>query len=153
MELANRVMEAANPGLRAPRAVREGVAGPTIAAVSEPSLLIEEIISRTREMVELVNGGNVAVVVPDRMADEVSRRFSEAALIHGRASTTALDQSVTIVPVSVVKGLELDGVVVVEPADIVEAEIQGMRSLYVALTRATQRLTVVHARALPDAML
>jgi DNA helicase IV len=87
------------------------------------------------------------------MADEVSRRFSEAALIHGRASTTALDQSVTIVPVSVVKGLELDGVVVVEPADIVEAEIQGMRSLYVALTRATQRLTVVHARPLPDAML
>ena len=153
MELANRVMEAANPGLRAPRAVREGVAGPTIASVSEPSLLIEEIISRTREMVALVNGGNVAVVVPDRMADEVSRRFSEAALTHGRASTTALDQSVTIVPVSVVKGLELDGVVVVEPADIVEAEIQGMRSLYVALTRATQRLTVVHARALPDAML
>jgi DNA helicase IV len=153
MELANRVMEAANPGLRAPRAVREGVAGPTIASVSEPSLLIEEIISRTREMVVLVNGGNVAVVVPDRMADEVSRRFSEAALTHGRASTTALDQSVTIVPVSVVKGLELDGVVVVEPADIVEAEIQGMRSLYVALTRATQRLTVVHARALPDAML
>jgi DNA helicase IV len=153
MELANRVMEAANPGLRAPRAVREGVAGPTIASVSEPSLLIEEIISRTREMVALVNGGNVAVVVPDRMADEVSRRFNEVALIHGRASTTALDQNVTIVPVSVVKGLELDGVVVVEPADIVEAEIQGMRSLYVALTRATQRLTVVHARALPDAML
>ena len=103
-------------------------------------------------IVELYAQAELAVV-PDRMADEVSRRFSEAALIHGRASTTALDQSVTIVPVSVVKGLELDGVVVVEPADIVEAEIQGMRSLYVALTRATQRLTVVHARALPDAML
>jgi DNA helicase IV len=53
----------------------------------------------------------------------------------------------------VVKGLELDGVVVVEPSDIVDAEAQGMRSLYVALTRATQRLTVVHARALPAPMI
>ncbi|MEN9648285.1 MAG: hypothetical protein RLZ17_321, partial [Actinomycetota bacterium] len=153
MELANRVMEAANPGLRAPRAVREGVAGPTIVSVSEPSLLIEEIISRTREMVVLVNGGNVAVVVPDRMADEVSRRFSEAALIHGRASTTALDQSVTIVPVSVVKGLELDGVIVVEPAKIVAAQTHGLRALYVALTRSTKQLSVLHSEPLPKEMI
>ena len=52
-------------------------------------------------------------------------------------------------PVSVVKGLELDGVVVVEPARIVRDEVQGMRALYVALTRPTQRLTVVHAEELP----
>jgi DNA helicase IV len=51
-----------------------------------------------------------------------------------------------------VKGLELDGVVVVEPAAIVEAEHLGMRALYVALTRSTKRLTVVHARPLPAAM-
>jgi DNA helicase IV len=59
---------------------------------------------------------------------------------------------VTVVPVSVVKGLELDGVVVVEPAAIVDAEQQGLRALYVALTRSTRRLTIVHARPLPDAM-
>jgi DNA helicase IV len=56
------------------------------------------------------------------------------------------------VPVSVVKGLELDGVVVVEPARIVSDEAQGLRALYVALTRPTQRLTVVHAEPLPPAM-
>ena len=153
MELANRVMEAANPGLRAPRAVREGVAGPTFASVSDPSQLMAEIVSRTREMVELVNGGNVAVVVPDLMAEKVADIFAEAGMAFGRASNTALDNGITIVPVSVVKGLELDGVVVVEPSDIVEAEAQGMRSLYVALTRATQRLTVVHARPLPAPMI
>ncbi len=49
-----------------------------------------------------------------------------------------------------VKGLELDSVVVVEPSRIVAEEPQGMRSLYVALTRATRRLTVVHAEALPQ---
>jgi len=48
-----------------------------------------------------------------------------------------------------VKGLEFDGVVVVEPARIVAESPQGLRALYVALTRATQRLTVVHADPLP----
>ena len=55
-------------------------------------------------------------------------------------------------PVSVVKGLELDGVIVVEPADIVEANDRGLRSLFVALTRSTQRLSVVHSRPLPASM-
>jgi DNA helicase IV len=58
-----------------------------------------------------------------------------------------------VVPVSVVKGLELDGVIVVEPSEIVESQQFGMRSLYVALTRSTRRLTVVHARALPASMI
>jgi DNA helicase IV len=56
------------------------------------------------------------------------------------------------VPVRLVKGLELDSVVVVEPSRIVAEEPQGLRALYVALTRATQRLAVVHAEPLPDAL-
>ena len=53
-------------------------------------------------------------------------------------------------PISLAKGLEVDGVVVVEPARIVASEIQGLRALYVALTRPTQRLTIVHAEPLPE---
>ena len=41
----------------------------------------------------------------------------------------------------------------VEPARIVRDEAQGMRALYVALTRATKRLALVHAEPLPDALL
>ena len=55
-------------------------------------------------------------------------------------------------PVGLVKGLELDAVVVVEPAAIVDEEAQGLRALYVALTRATKRLAVVHAATLPDVL-
>ena len=55
-------------------------------------------------------------------------------------------------PVGLVKGLEVDASVVVEPARIVDEEAQGLRSLYVALTRATKRLTVVHERPLPSAL-
>ena len=49
------------------------------------------------------------------------------------------------------KGMEFDNVIVVEPAQIVEeaADGQGLRELYVALTRPTRRLILVHARPLP----
>jgi DNA helicase IV len=52
-----------------------------------------------------------------------------------------------------VKGLEMDAVVVVEPARIVSEQTQGLRALYVALTRSTKRLSVVHAQPLPEALL
>lgn len=54
------------------------------------------------------------------------------------------------VPVSQVKGLEYDRVVLVEPADIVAAEPRGMSRLYVALTRAVAELVILHTKPLPD---
>ncbi|MEV0720009.1 ATP-binding domain-containing protein, partial [Asanoa sp. NPDC050611] len=56
---------------------------------------------------------------------------------------------VTVVPASLVKGLEYDHVIVVEPADIVAAEPRGLARLYVALTRAVAGLVVLHAKPLP----
>jgi DNA helicase IV len=53
------------------------------------------------------------------------------------------------VPASIVKGLEYDHVIVVEPADIVAAEPKGLNRLYVVLTRAVSRLSVLHAKPLP----
>ncbi len=69
---------------------------------------------------------------------------------HGEAQRTGIDAQVNLVPVRLVKGIELDSVVVVEPARIVAEEPQGLRSLYVALTWATQRFAVVHAEPLPS---
>ena len=70
----------------------------------------------------------------------------------GRATRHGLDAQITVVPVGLVKGLELDASVVVEPAAIVDEEAQGLRALYVALTRATKRLAIVHAADLPEAL-
>jgi hypothetical protein len=53
------------------------------------------------------------------------------------------------VPAGLVKGLEFDHVIVVEPADIVSAEPRGMNRLYVALTRAVSSLVVLHRKPLP----
>ena len=60
------------------------------------------------------------------------------------------ESRLAIVPVTLAKGLEFDHVVLAEPRRIVAGEAHGMRRLYVALTRAVSRLTVLHAEPLPD---
>jgi superfamily I DNA/RNA helicase len=62
------------------------------------------------------------------------------------------DARVTLLPATLAKGLEFDHVIVVEPAEIVEAESRGLNRLYVVLTRAVSRLAVVHSRPLPAAL-
>ena len=150
MALADLVMAAATPELRSPRAVRIGDAVPEI--VRADGDLASSVAEATAKMAAELPAGSLAVVVPDDLADEISAALTAGGIEHGRAARTGLDDPITVVPVSVVKGLELDGVVVVEPARIVSDEAQGLRALYVALTRPTQRLTVVHADALPPAM-
>jgi DNA helicase IV len=152
MELANRVMMAATPTLRAPISVRAGDEHPEFVAVGDPDALAAGVAGATRAMLTAMPDASIAVVAADAMVDDVSSALTHAGIDHGRATRSGLSAAVTVVPVSVVKGLELDGVVVVEPAAIVAAEQQGLRALYVALTRSTRRLTVVHARPLPDSM-
>ena len=76
--------------------------------------------------------------------------FETHELSFGGPTRHGLDQRVTVVPVRLVKGLEVDAAVVVEPRRIVNEEIEGFRSLYVALTRATKRVTVVYSEPLPE---
>ena len=107
------------------------------------------VVDEVRRLRHELTGGSIAIVAPDELCDEISDALTEARLEHGRASTTGLDQSLTVVPVSVVKGLELDAVIVVDPSRIVGDEEHGLRALYVALTRPTQRLSVLHTGDLP----
>jgi DNA helicase IV len=152
MELANRVMLAATPTLRAPVSVRAGDERPEIIAVGNDAELFARVARAAREMSDQLSSGTVAVVADDSMVEAVSEALDSAGVAHARATRSGIITGITVVPVSVVKGLELDGVVVVEPAAIVEHELQGLRALYVALTRSTRFLTVVHSRPLPPAM-
>jgi len=151
MALANRVMMAATPTLRAPVSVRAGDEHPEIVEVAAAGLF-DTAAGAAAEQLATIPDGSIAIVAPDAMADAVSDALEARGIPHGRATRHGLAAGVTVVPVSVVKGLELDGVVVVEPQAIVESEQQGLRALYVALTRSTRRLTIVHARPLPAAM-
>jgi DNA helicase IV len=148
MDLANKVMAVATPTLRAPQSVRVGDALP--AFVRADGALGAAVADEVRSITTELSNVSLGVIAPDSMIDELSEHLTAAGVNHGTATRTGLDQGVTLVPVSVVKGLELDAVVVVEPARIVADHEHGMRSLYVALTRPTQRLSVVHADDLPE---
>ncbi|MFK0225577.1 HelD family protein [Streptomyces sp. NPDC090303] len=87
--------------------------------------------------------GSVGVVTADHLVDRVA---GAAAAVDGSG------KRVTVLPASVVKGLEFDHVVVVEPAAIVAAEPRGANRLYVVLTRAVSRLALVHAERLPECL-
>ncbi len=147
MELANKVMAVATPSLRAPQSVRVGEASPVIRRAD--GVLGAAVADEVRSITEVLPNASLGVIAPDSMIDELSEHLTAAGVNHGTATRTGLDEGVTLVPVSVVKGLELDAVVVVEPARIVADGEHGMRSLYVALTRPTQHLSIVHADDLP----
>jgi DNA helicase IV len=151
MALASRVLAVADPELKPPRSIRDDGEIPRIVAV-EPDRLAERVVAVAVEELEAVGTGNVAVIVPASLVDTVSDAFTLAGREFGRATRHGLDAQITVVPVGLVKGLELDASIVVEPAAIVSEEAQGLRALYVALTRATKRLAIVHAEALPDAL-
>ncbi|WCO67927.1 AAA family ATPase [Iamia majanohamensis] len=151
MALAARVLAEAAPEISPPQSVREDGRDPHVVQVAEADLAAQVAATTITELAE-AGTGNLGVICPGSLTDRVSEALTRAGVDHGVALTQGLSQQVTVVPVNMVKGLELDATVVVEPALVVEEEPQGMRSLYVALTRATKLLSVVHALPLPAAM-
>ncbi|MGQ5636556.1 MULTISPECIES: HelD family protein [unclassified Streptomyces] len=95
----------------------------------------------------LAHEGSVGVVAADADVESVRHALTAAGL--DPAGPDALGARVTVVAASLVKGLEYDHVVAVEPAAVAEAEPRGAHRLYVVLTRAVSRLDVVHSRPLP----
>jgi DNA helicase IV len=110
--------------------------------------------------------GSVAVICADAHAGETGAALSAAGLgfsVLGAAAEpgepdepgdgskpdTGSAGRLTLVPVTLAKGLEFDHVILVEPGKIATGEAYGLRRLYVALTRAVSRLTVFHAEPLP----
>ena len=132
MELALPLLDTIAPGIERPLAYRVGGSEPLLREVPEDALLREAYHEAARLARE---DGLVALIVPDELV--------EPALAH----ESAFD-SIPLLTPREAKGLEFDHVIVVEPALIAERE-QGLRELYVALTRPTTTLVVVYARPLP----
>ncbi|MCZ7414509.1 UvrD-helicase domain-containing protein [Streptomyces sp. WMMC897] len=136
-ELAARVLALAMPGVQPPKAVRSTGLVPRFAlADGDLGARVREEARRLLAEVE----GTVGVVVP------MAVREAAADWVAG------LGDRVVALGSLEAKGLEYDATVVVTPADIADESPAGLRVLYVALTRATQRLTILAGeRDLPDA--
>ena len=85
----------------------------------------------------------------DAAVDGLRTHLAAAGIETATPDDVDAEARVTVVPATIVKGLEYDHVIVIEPADIVAAEPRGLNRLYVVLTRAVSRLSVLHAKPLP----
>ena len=152
MDVANRLLRDTKFGFNPPIAVREIGDEPRFVHVDAPARLSATVVALVKSELEKLGPGYLAVIVPDAYLAVMSDSLSSSGIDHGLVDAGALENQVTLVPVSLVKGLEVDSAIVVEPEKIITGERNGLRALYVALTRATQRLTIAHARPLPAAL-
>ena len=153
MDVAARVLAVAAPDLAPPWSVRgDGDPPRFVALTGEQAEKLDGLAEVVRSELEAVGAGNLAVVTTDSQAADVEDALERAGIAYGRPTRQGLDAQVAVVPVGLVKGLEVDGAVVVEPARMVRERAQGLRALYVALTRATRRVAIVHAEPLPPVL-
>jgi DNA helicase IV len=153
MAVAGDVLTVARPGMEPPRSVRDAGFSPRAVAVQDSSLdaLVAGVATTAREELAAVGEGTIAVIVPEQHRQALAAALSSALpemRTDGRPD--ALDSSLVMLDVREIKGLEFDGVVVVDPQAILDNSGRGAGDLYVAVTRATTRLAVVHHGPLPD---
>ena len=159
MTIAEPVLSAIDPGLQAPRSVRDAGVWPQHRRVA-PGDLAAQVVDVVRN--EDDEPGTVAVIVPRSRRATVAEAVERAragepvapgpvqpSLFDEPAAVTDLRRHVVVLTVAEVKGLEFDSVVVADPAGIIAESDRGLSDLYVALTRTTQRLTVLHTGDLP----
>jgi superfamily I DNA/RNA helicase len=84
----------------------------------------------------------------DELAEAVAARLPQTAV----GADPDLTSPVVVLTVRQAKGLEFDSVLIAEPARLLADSPRGLNDLYVALTRATQRVGVVHAGPIPDVL-
>jgi DNA helicase IV len=151
VEVAGRLLAAIAPDLRPPRPVRFTGTAPRFEAV-EARTLADRVAALAQELCREVAPGTAAVLGPGSLLADLAVALDRAGVAATDPRRDGLGAPLSLLPVDLANGLEFDAVVVVEPATIVSESPQGLRALYVALTRPTQRLTVVHSAPLPHAL-
>jgi DNA helicase IV len=148
LDYANRLLPVIAPGLPPATAIR-----------SEPgSLRVRPAAALAGPLIEVVGElaaapGSIGVVCADAAVAEVLALLTGAGLAAEALDDDAEAPALAVVPASLVKGLEFDAVVVIDPQAILAQPLSGgAGALYTALTRSTRALAIVHADTLPPAL-
>ncbi|HZR53155.1 MAG TPA: 3'-5' exonuclease [Streptosporangiaceae bacterium] len=144
MAVAADVLAEVAPDEQAPESVRaEGVPPRAVQVPSVPSAVAGVVAG---ELAELGGAGRLAVIAPAALLPALAAELPAAV---AGDHPDVLDSQVALLTVGQSKGLEFDRVVLADPAGIVAQSPAGGHDLYVAITRATRRLTVVYEGDLP----
>jgi len=140
IDLASTLIPRIAPDLLVPTAVREGAEEPRLVQVAEDSLLPAFV---AEAQTHLEGGRTVGLIAPLERLDEARTAFAEAGLLVGDVLADGLTRPLTLLSPAQAKGLEFDRAVVLDPAGMA-GENEDWEYAYVALTRATQTLSVVY---------
>ena len=151
MEVAGRVLALTAPQLRSPRSVRSS-GEPARTVRVDGDELAREVAETAKAELLAVGEGTVGVICPSTLVAALAEAMAPggANLPLSVAASQGLGPAITLTTLDVVKGLEFDAVLVVEPSELVAES--GLRGLYVALSRPTRRLAILHSGPLPDAL-
>ncbi|MFI6264061.1 HelD family protein [Micromonospora sp. NPDC051006] len=142
MAVAADLLTEIDPTLRPPRAVRESGVPPWDRAVDAGRLAAELVDVASREAAGL-DDGRLGVIVPAGLVDDLGAALTAALPEAAVGEHPELESRVVVLTVAQAKGLEFDSVLVIDPDRIVAESPRGRSDLYVALTRATQRLGIL----------
>jgi len=151
MGIAAGVLTDIDPMLEPPRSVRATGIEPW-AVRTEPDELGQRLAEAVRHETMHVGEGRIGVIVPAGRFDELAHAITGAVPDAAIGEHPELESRVVVLTVRQTKGLEFDSVLVVDPARIMAESPRGPSDLYVALTRATQRLGVLHDGELPASL-
>ncbi|MFC4064731.1 HelD family protein [Actinoplanes subglobosus] len=151
MAVAADVLAAVDPALRPPRSVRSAGVSPWARRVPATTLS-EELIAEVRKEAALIEEGRLGVLVPERLEDSLGAGLLAAVPGAAVGEQPDLLNHVALMTVRQAKGLEFDSVLVVAPDEIIAESPRGLSDLYVAVTRATRRLGVIHTADLPKVL-
>lgn len=145
------VLSAIDPSLQPPRSVRSAGVEPWALRV-RPGALAEELIASVRREAAEAGEGRIGVLVPAGRVEELGTALLAAMPEAAVGEQPDLLNQIVLMTVRQAKGLEFDGVIVAQPDEILAESPRGLSDLYVAVTRATQRLGVLHTAELPKVL-
>jgi DNA helicase IV len=151
MAVAADVLAEIDPALQPPRSVRESGHQPWHLQ-ADPVELEAAVAQAAARLADQAGDGKLAVIVPASRAGQVGAAVS--ATLPGTAigADPDLTSPVVVLTVKQAKGLEFDCVLIADPVQLLAESPRGLNDLYVALTRATQQVGVVHPGPLPDVL-
>ena len=148
MDVAADVLAVIDPASRPPRSVRSAGVTPWARRVA-PVALTDDLMATVRAEASRIGEGRLGLLVPAEREAELGRALVEAVPEAAVGEQPDLLNKIVLMTVRQAKGLEFDSVIVVAPDEIVAESPRGLSDLYVALTRATRRLAVLHTADLP----